>query len=387
MSAKVVVLGSGYAGTGVVSRLETELDEVDDLVWVSDVDHHLVLHESHRVLRDPGVADLLTLPIDDIANDGTRFVQGSVEGVHCDERAVRLEDGRTIGFDYAVLALGSRTAFYGIPGLKEHAFTLKGLDDAREIHEAVLSAAKDATADEPARVAVGGAGLSGIQVAGEMAALRDERGLPIEVSLVEALDEILPGNADSVQAALRERLDEAGVEILTETPITEAAADSLHFDDRVSMQYDVLIWTGGITGQSALEDTDVDTEHERVVAEPTFETSNDRVFAVGDSAVLDCDGGGNQVPPTAQAAWQAAEVAAENVIRRIEGRPLETWQYNDKGTLISVGNEAVAHEISLLPFVDTFGGFPAEFLKKFVAARWIADVTSWKRARQAWPVL
>jgi NADH dehydrogenase len=387
MSAKVVVLGSGYAGTGVVSRLEAELDAGDELVWVSDVDHHLVLHESHRVVRDPAVADLITLPIDEVAGTSTRFVEGSVAGLSGDEREVRLEDGRTIGFDYAVVALGSRTAFYGIPGLEEHALTLKGLEDAREIHDAVTTAANEATADEPARVVVGGAGLSGIQVAGEVAALSEERGLPVEIRLVEALEEILPGNDDSVQSALRGLLEDEDVEILTDDPITNAEPDVLHFDERDPLAYDVLVWTGGITGQAAMENSDVETEHERVIADSTFATSNDRVFAVGDSAVLEGDGNGNPVPPTAQAAWQAAEVAAENVLRRMDGRPLETWTYDDKGTLISVGDEAVAHGVSLFPFVDTFGGFPAEFLKKFVAARWIADVTSWNRARQAWPYL
>jgi NADH dehydrogenase len=322
-----------------------------------------------------------------VAGDSTRFVQGSVAGLCGDEREVRLEDGRTIDFDYAVVALGSRTAFYGIPGLEEHALTLKGLDDAREIHETVTTAAGEATPDDPARVVVGGAGLSGIQVAGEVAALRDERGLPVEVSLVEALEEILPGNDDSVQSALRDRLEAAGVEILTDDPITTAESDVLYFDERESMAYDVLVWTGGITGQAAMADTDVETEHERVVADSTFATSNERVFAVGDSAVLEGDGDGNPVPPTAQAAWQAADVTAENVVRRMNGQPLETWTYEDKGTLISVGDEAVAHGISLLPFVDTFGGVPAEFLKKFVAARWIADVSSWNRARRAWPYL
>ncbi|HKL29846.1 MAG TPA: FAD-dependent oxidoreductase [Natrialbaceae archaeon] len=387
MSAKVVVLGSGYAGTGVVSRLERELDAGDELVWVSDVDYHLVLHESHRVVRDPDVAGLITLPVDEVAGEAPRFVQGSVAGLCGDEREVRLEDGRTIDFDYAVVALGSRTAFYGIPGLEEHALTLKGLDDARRIHESVTAAAEEGAPDDPARVVVGGAGLSGIQVAGEVAALRDERGLPVEVAIVEALEEILPGNDDSVQSALRERLEAAGVEILTDDPITNAEPDVLHFDERESMAYDVLVWTGGITGQAAMADTDVETEHERVVADSTFATSNERVFAVGDSAVLEGDGNGNPVPPTAQAAWQAADVTAENVVRRMNGQPLETWTYDDKGTLISVGDEAVAHGISLFPFVDTFGGVPAEFLKKFVAARWIADVSSWNRARRAWPYL
>jgi NADH dehydrogenase len=387
MSAKVAVLGSGYAGTGVVSRLERELDADDELVWISDVDYHLVLHESHRVVRNPEVADRITVPIDEIVDESTRFVRGSIAGLSAGDREIRLDDGRTIGFDYVVVALGSTTAFFGIPGLEEHANTLKGLDDAHGIHESVTESARNAAADDTALVVVGGAGLSGIQVAGEIAALREERGLPVEVVLVEALDEILPGNDDSVQAALRARLEEAGVEILTDTPVTAATDETLRFDDRETLSYDVLIWTGGITGQAALEDADVETEHERVVADATFATSNDRVFAIGDSAVIEADGGGNTVPPTAQAAWQAAEVAADNVIRRMQGQPLERWTYDEKGTLISIGDEAVAHDVSLLPFVDTFGGVPAEFLKKFVAARWIADVSSWNRARRAWPYL
>jgi NADH dehydrogenase len=77
-------------------------------------------------------------------------------------------------------------------------------------------------------------------------------------------------------------------------------------------------------------------------------------------------------------------VAGENVARSIRGQPLREWTYVDKGTLVSVGDEAVAHGVDVLP-INTFGGFGAETLKKFVAARWIADVSSIGRAIDAWP--
>ena len=66
MTADVVVLGSGYAGTGAVKRLEVELDDGADLTWVSDVDHHLVLHEAHRLIRDPSIAETITFDVADI---------------------------------------------------------------------------------------------------------------------------------------------------------------------------------------------------------------------------------------------------------------------------------------------------------------------------------
>jgi NADH dehydrogenase len=67
----------------------------------------------------------------------------------------------------------------------------------------------------------------------------------------------------------------------------------------------------------------------------------------------------------------------------MENRPLKTWEYDDKGTVISVGDKAIAHNVKMLP-LDTFGGFAAKNLKKFIGARWIADITSWNRARSCW---
>jgi NADH dehydrogenase len=385
MTATVVVLGAGYAGAGAIPRLEAELAGLDaDLVWVSERDYHLVLHEAHRVVRDPGVSDEITVPVADIKAPATRFVEASVTRVDTGDRTVHLDDGRTVAYDYLLVALGSATAFYGIPGLRDNALTLKSLDDALAIHDAVRDTAADATRGDPARVVVGGAGLSGIQTAGEIAEFRDRHRAPIDVSLVEALDEILPNRDPELQAALRHHLDAAGVTILTGDPITEADADTVHFDRGNPLDYDVLIWTGGISGRDCLDDAGLDDQRNRIRAASTFQTSDDRVFAVGDSALVEQDD--DVAPPTAQAAWQAADVAAENVARAIQGRPLREWTYDDQGTLVSVGETAVAHDVKGLPF-STFDGLPAKFLKKAAAARWIAKIASPARALKAWPSL
>ena len=388
MTEKVVVLGAGYAGAGAVQTLESELQRVDaDLTWISQNDYHLVLHETHRVVRDPGVQDDITIPVGQIAAPDTEFVQATVEGVDTDEQVVALDDGE-VEYDYLLVALGSQTAYYGIPGMEEHALTLKSLDDALDIHEQVSQAASEASRNDPAQIVIGGAGLSGIQTAGEVAKFRDERRAPIDVYLVEALDEIMPGQDSELQGAVRKRLEDADVEIMTDDPITEADEDAIHFDEGDPLEYDVFVWTGGITGQAAMDDCGLDNEHNRVTCESDFRTSDDRVFAVGDSAIV--DQGDDPAPPTAQAAWQAAEVAGKNVARAIGGQPLETWTHEDKGTLISVGEKAIAHDVQAGPVsvpIRTFNSYPAKFLKKFVAARWIAGLTSWPRALRAWDSL
>mgnify|MGYP000418679657 CR=1 FL=1 len=389
MTAQVVVLGSGYAGAGAVTSFEEAADDSVELTWISEHDYHLVLHEAHRVVRDTNVAPKISIPVDEIKSPETTFTQDRVTGIDVDEREVHLRDGESVPYDYLLVALGSRTAFYGIEGLEEHSHTLKSLDDAREIHRDLADAAAEATRSDPAQVVVGGAGLSGIQTAGEVAAYRDEHRAPVDVTLVEGLDEVFPGNDPELQGALRKRLEAAGVDIMTGEFVSKVDADTIYVgggedEDPTELDYDVFVWTGGITGQAELEDAAVDKDDRssRVYADRDFRTSDDRVFAIGDTALIE-QGPEEFAPPTAQAAWQAAEVAGENLARAVEGRSLETWTYDDKGTLVSVGDKAVAHGVDPLP-IDTFGGVGAELLKKAVAARWIADVSSLGRAIDAW---
>jgi NADH dehydrogenase len=392
MTDRVVVLGAGYAGVGAVQSFQDAAPPDTELVWVSETDYHLVLHEVHRVIRTPSAESKVTIPVDELA-PGAEFVEGTVEGVDVDDRTVELADGETVDYDYLLVGLGSATAFYGIDGLREHSLTLKSLDDAREIHDAVRTAAADASDDDPARVVVGGAGLSGIQSAGEIAGWRDDRDAPIEVALVEGLNQIFPNNDPEIQGALRTRVEDADIEVHTGEFISAVDEETIYIgggEDEVptEMPYDVLVWTGGITGQEAAANTTVDQDERshRINAGTDFRTSDDRVFALGDAALVDQDG--EVAPPTAQAAWDAAEVAGENLARAVEGRPLRTWYHEDKGTLVSIGHEAVAHDVdvpglsAVLP--RTFGGPAARFLKKAVACRWIADVSTPRRALQAW---
>lgn len=116
MTENVAVLGSGYAGAGAIRSLEQELGDQADITWVSNVDHHLVLHEVHRCIRNPAINEKVSIPIDEIKEPSTRFVQGTVTGLDTDERTIDIEDDSTINYDYCVIAIGSRTAFFGIMG-------------------------------------------------------------------------------------------------------------------------------------------------------------------------------------------------------------------------------------------------------------------------------
>ncbi|MFB6222335.1 MAG: NAD(P)/FAD-dependent oxidoreductase [Haloarcula sp.] len=385
MTENVVVLGSGYAGAGAIKSLETELNGEADVTWISDTDYHLVLHESHRCIRDPSVQEKIAIPVHEIKQPSTSFIQDEVVSIDTEAQEVELSDSNAVDYDYLLVGLGSQTAFFGIEGLEEHALTLKCLDDALEIHDAVQQAAREATTNEPAQVVIGGAGLSGIQTAGEVAEFRDEHNAPIDIHLVEGLDEVLPNSDPELQGALRKRLEATGVNIKCGEFIGEVDEETVYIGDDGELDYDVLVWTGGITGRNCMQDIDLekDERNHRVHAEGNFRTDDEHVFAIGDSALID-QPGDQPAPPTAQAAWQAAEVAGENLARAVRGQPLKTWTHKDKGTVVSVGEKAVAHNVMNVP-IETFGGTPAKLLKKAIAARWINDVTGVSRAAKAWP--
>jgi len=389
MTDEVVVLGAGYAGTGAVKRLESRLGADVSLTWIADRDYHLVLHEVHRCIGDPSVREKISIPVDDVRGPATTFLEAEVVGIDSDRRQVELAGAAAVSYDYLLVALGTRTAFFGIDGLREHAHTLKGLDDALGINEALVGATGAATPSDPARVVVGGAGLSGIQTAGEIAEFRDENRAPLEIKLIEGLDSVFPNGPAPLQDALRRRLEARDVEVITGAFVGAVDETTVYYGQDGEEPYDLLVWTGGITGREAVRNADVarDERSHRINADRTFATSDDRVFAIGDCALVEGAGNG-PAPPTAQAAWQAAEVAGDNLARATRGATLEEWSFTDMGTVVSVGHDAVAHGVSYggIPFPKkTFGGAPARTLKKAIAAKWLRRIAGLRYAARAWP--
>ncbi len=329
----VAVLGAGYAGLTLTRRLEGELPPDVDLTLVDASPNHLVQHELHRVIRRPELARGITVSLADAVDAEVRIAR--VESIDPEDGEVELSRG-SLTYDIGAVCLGARTAFHGLEGVREHAIPLKRLSHAERIRREFFRAI-----EEPApRIVVGGAGLSGVQVAGELAELAREEGVDPEIVLVERLERVAPGFPPRFSRAVREAVERKGVEVRTDETVQGADADRIDLASG-ALASDLFVWTGGIRGVDALA-------RERPTVRSDLRLAP-RTFGLGD-AVRVVDGDGEGVPASAQSAVREARTVAENVSRLVaheredavfEPR-LEPFTFDSPGWLVSVGDDAVA---------------------------------------------
>jgi len=376
---RVAVFGAGYAGVAVARRLESRLPDDTDLVVVDEDGRHLVQHEVHRVVRRPAIADVIEFDAAELLDRAT-VRRARVTDLDPDEGVAVLDpaDGdadpldtaadERLSFDYGVVTLGSETAFYDLPGVDEHATPLQTVADAETIREEFLGlSAGD-------RAVVGGAGLSGVQLAGELAALAEERQLEREVLVLEMADSVAPSFPAAFQSAVRDALADAGVEVRTGWRVERADAATVE-TDHGTVAHDQFAWTGGIRGDDAMAGDRPVVRGDLRLGECTF--------GAGDAVrVIDADG--EPAPAAAQTAIRQAPVAADNVARLVdhdrEGgggfRPrLASYTYDSLGWVVSVGDDAVAQ---VGPTV--LRGLPAVAAKTVVGAGYLSTVGAVSRA-------
>jgi NADH dehydrogenase len=339
----VAVLGAGYAGITLARRLESTLPADVRLTVVDERDTHLVQHLVHRAIRDPALAEDLQIPLSELLTDAEHR-RARVESVDTTTGRVELDDGDALSYDVGAVCLGARTNFHDLAGVREHGRPLKRVRHALAIRERFLERCADPepAADEPGRVVVGGAGTSGVQVAGELAELAADRDAAVEIRLLEQRETVVPSFPPGFQNAVRDALAARDVHVSTGAAIESADEAAVRLADGTAVDYDLFVWAGGITGGSAMDDS-------RPQVRATLRL-DDRTFALGDAVqVVDADG--MVAPATAQAAMNQAPVAATNVARLVDHdrsgdrgfEPrLRRYRHDPLGWLVSVGDDAVA---------------------------------------------
>jgi NADH dehydrogenase len=340
--ARICILGGGFGGLYTALRLS-------QLPWEKSERPEIVLvDQSDRFLFSPLLYELLTSELQtwEIAppfqellyNTGVRFCQGIVAGINIDERRVHLQDGPEIPYDRLVLALGGETPLDLVQGATSYAFPFRTVADAYRLEERLRVLEESET--DKIRVAIVGAGYSGVELACKLADRLGERG---RLRLVELTDQILHTSPEFNRTAATKALEARGVWIDLETKVESIGSDTmaLEYKNQVdTIPVDLVIWTVGTRVAPVVRTLPLkQNQRGQLTTTPTLQVvDHPEVFALGDLA--DCrDAEGQQVPTTAQAAFQQAEYAGWNLWASLTGRPLLPFHYQHLGEMMTLGTD------------------------------------------------
>jgi NADH dehydrogenase len=366
---QIVVVGGGAGGLELVTRLGAKYGrEQHDILLVEKNLTHIWKPLLHEVAAGSLDANLDELGYRSHCHRwGYRFFYGSMESIDRASREIMIaplvdEDGRELigrhrtGYDYLVLAIGSITNDFGTPGVAQNCLFLDDRAQADRFRNKLLNQclrvsramSENAAADEYVRIAIVGAGATGIELAAELynaaSALRyyglevfDESRL--KVSLIEAGPRILPALPERLADAAREELEALGVRILTGTRVTSVTPELILTQTGEAITADLKVWAAGVRGADILASIGglETTPSNQLLVRPTLQTTrDDRIFALGDCCYCPLPGTNRAVPPRAQAAHQMATTVFHNFDRLLHGKPLRAYSYVDHGSLVSL---------------------------------------------------
>lgn len=358
MNQRIVVLGAGYAGLTCFLELQSRLPPGANPVLVNGGRYHWFTTELHTYVAGEQ-ADTVRVPLRRLVGaPDRRLVVDRVLRIDPEQQQVTLESGTSLPYDWLVIALGSDPEFYGLPGVQEHALVVGSWEGAVRLRQRLQQLM---AAPRPPHLVVVGGGLTGVEVAAELADRYDGR---VRVTLLEAGPEIMSGFGPELVQTAREVLAAKGIRIRTGTPITGVEAEAIHLKDADWLSYDLLVWAAGVRGSHLLAEAGLPvTKRGRAMVDAFLRSlGDDRIYVIGDAAAVAPEGE-QEVPPTAQAAVQMGRTAARNLLRRLKGRAEEPFQYRSRGAIASLGwTEGVGQVGS-----EQLVGMPAMMAKELIA--------------------
>jgi NADH dehydrogenase len=416
---RIVILGAGYAGMFLAINLYQSLKEMSkgdrkeqnssadaEIILIDRNSFHQLLQEIHLVAAGYRTAEQISIPITSLINrTEIRFIQSNVKEIHAGENKVIL-DGSVIDYDLVVICLGSTTKYFGIEGAMANTFPFRSIDDATLVHNKIQSFLlsqrsyiedKMKKSDDDKKrsnggnnIIIVGGGATGVSLGGAIADLLIDQTKPKErpdslppfkislnVTIVEALSDILTGWNSELVSNARTILESKGVRILTSSVVSKIEHDNLILRDGSIITSSLIIWTAGVKGYEIKVTPQTDkTKDGRIIVNRFCQIDNyPNIFVIGDIAAVK-DNLGKIYPPIAQIAVREAKYLADiipkcfsklnhkstNIKNLLILEDQDVFEYDIKVQIISLGADDYVgifgkHVISgnLAKMIDEFG--------------------------------
>ncbi len=344
-SPSIVILGGGFGGLHTALRLS-------QFPWTEATRPNIVLvDQNSQFLFSPLLYELVTDELDAweiappfselLANTSIQFKQDTVSAIDVTGQQVTLSSGETLTYDRLVLALGGETPLNIVPGAAEYALPFRTLADAQRLKDRLRLL--EASDKDVIRVAVVGAGPSGVELTCKLADRLGDRG---RIRLIDRNDLVLKQSTKFNQTAAQKALDQRGVWVDLDTSIeqiNETDLVMLYKDQKDTIPVDLVLWTVGTAIAQPIQDLPVAHAADgRIRVDTMLQVSeHPMLFALGDLAE-GLDANQQVVPTTAQSALQQADNVAWNVWASLSDRPLLPFRYTPLGEMLTLGVDSAA---------------------------------------------
>lgn len=380
-TTKILILGGGFGGLYTALELEKQFgaDPNIEITLINRENFFLFTPMLHEVAASDLDITTIVNPIRKMLHR-TNFFDGEVIGINLDMKWVEVTHGietshaHQLDYDHLVLALGSVTNFYAIPGLEERALTMKSLADAVYLRNRLIEHLEEADFEccpalrQPLLTfVVAGGGFAGVET---VAAINDflRESLPfyanlnaemLRVVLVDFAPAILPELGEELGEYARVKLAERDVEFKLKTKVIGMSEQGVQLGDGEMIPSRTLIWTAGTAPNPLLEPLSCAKERGRIAVNEYLEVpTHPGVWAVGDCASIADQQTGRPYPPTAQHALRQGKILGQNIAAAIRGGAKKPFVFSIIGQLAAIGRRTGVAKI----FGLKFSGFAAWWL-------------------------
>ena len=360
---RVVILGAGFGGLTAARAMA----ETADVTVVDRHNFQTFLPLLYQVSTAGLAADHVAHPIRGaLRKTGIQFRMGSPISVDHKNKTVKLDSSEVLAFDHLIVALGSATADFGIPGVTEHALGMKSVNEAIAIRAEVMRRFEDLCRfedDTIFSISIVGGGPTGVEMAGAFAELvrgplkndQAHAAAHIKINLIEAGPRILPMFSEKLSARAKKDLEKLGVTVHLNTAVAEIKPRSILIKGGDALPSEVTVWAAGVKGEPAGEQLNLPLVNTRIDVDQTLQVKHyPHIFAIGDIAGFVGDNG-RFLPMVAPVAMQQGRFVAKQIKRIAQGQPLENFKYIDKGSMATIGRHKAIVEVKKLRMV----GIPA----------------------------
>ena len=350
---KVVILGGGFGGLAAARALYKTAE-------VTVVDRHnyqTFLPLLYQVSTAGLAADHVAYPIRGaLRKTSVKFRMGSPLSIDHKNKEVKLDSSEVLQFDHLIVALGSTTADFGIPGVSEFTLGMKSVHEALTIRAEIMRRFEDLCRfEDETRLAITviGGGPTGVEMAGAIAELirgplksdQKQAAAQIDITIIEAGERLLPTFSPTLSKRTKKDLEKLGVKVLVGSPVAGVEHRKITLRDKQVLPSEITIWAAGVKGSDAMTQLSLPIAGNRVVVEPTMQVKNyPNIWALGDIAgALGKDG--KPLPMVAPVAIQQGKFIAKQIARLSSSKELKEFKYLDKGSMATIGRNKAVVEV------------------------------------------